>query len=240
MEEILKQFPSSEQVLEKNWSEFVVAGDIHGYLESAQMAVETGKELELPVVFLGDYVDRGNKQLETLKYLLEQANQEDVVLLRGNHESVKINRRYGFLRKYRISGGSEKTLESFYNKLPLALITEQAFLVHGGPPFNSGLDKLDEEAREDMLWSDPDPRGETTKENYYRGAGKLYGRRAVVDFLNTHHLDFIIRGHQRPDTGHRSYFDRQLITLFSAPDYRRGKKGQIAVIRGQKVEYITV
>lgn len=68
-----------------NYREVKVIGDIHG---SYTVLKEAIPEIEDDVfyIFLGDYVDRGTKNHEVLKYLEEICGLKNVVLLEGNHE----------------------------------------------------------------------------------------------------------------------------------------------------------
>ena len=54
-------------------------------------------------LFLGDYVDRGSKSLETICLLmaLKVKNPDQIVLLRGHHEDPQINVHYGLAQECR-------------------------------------------------------------------------------------------------------------------------------------------
>jgi len=70
----------------------------------------------------------------------------------------------------------------------------------------------------DLLWADPEPDMEGWAESD-RGVSFLFGADVVTNFLNTVDMDLIIRAHQVMDRGYEFFADRQLVTIFSAPNY---------------------
>jgi serine/threonine-protein phosphatase 6 catalytic subunit len=69
----------------------------------------------------------------------------------------------------------------------------------------------------DLMWSDPDD-VKTWAPNM-RGAGWLFGDKVVQDFNHINGLDLICRAHQLVLDGHLYWFDNQLVTVWSAPNY---------------------
>ena len=70
----------------------------------------------------------------------------------------------------------------------------------------------------DLLWSDPDKEANDYDEND-RGVSVIFGEKVVIDFNKKNDLDLIIRAHQVVDDGYEFFANRQLITIFSAPNY---------------------
>ena len=70
----------------------------------------------------------------------------------------------------------------------------------------------------DLLWSDPDKEAGDFDEND-RGVSVIFGEKVVTDFNKRNDLDLIIRAHQVVDEGYEFFANRQLITIFSAPNY---------------------
>jgi len=71
----------------------------------------------------------------------------------------------------------------------------------------------------DLLWSDPDENVTGWSENNERGISFTFGPDVVSRFLQRHDLDLICRGHQVVQDGYEFFANRQLVTIFSAPNY---------------------
>jgi serine/threonine-protein phosphatase PP1 catalytic subunit len=110
-----------------------------------------------------------------------------------------------------------------------ALIDEKILCMHGGlSPDLRNLNQIMELPRPsdipdqgllcDLLWSDPDKEAVDFDEND-RGVSVIFGEKVVQDFNRKNDLDLIIRAHQVVDDGYEFFASRQLITIFSAPNY---------------------
>jgi serine/threonine-protein phosphatase PP1 catalytic subunit len=212
-----------------------ICGDIHGqYYDLLRLFEYGGFPPEANYLFLGDYVDRGRQSLETICLLLAYKIKypENFFLLRGNHESATINRLYGFYDecKRRYSVRLWKTFGDCFNCLPVAaLIDEKIICMHGGlSPELTTLEQINKIYRPtdvpdsgllcDLLWSDPDKEVPAWEDNE-RGVSYVFGPEIVTLFLKKHDLDLICRAHQVVEDGYEFFSKRQLVTVFSAPNY---------------------
>uniref|UniRef100_A0A9J2P8M5 Serine/threonine-protein phosphatase n=1 Tax=Ascaris lumbricoides TaxID=6252 RepID=A0A9J2P8M5_ASCLU len=212
-----------------------VCGDVHGqFHDLMELFKMGGKSPDTNYLFMGDYVDRGYYSVETVSLLvcLKVRYKERVTILRGNHESRQITQVYGFydecLRKY---GNSNvwKYFTDLFDYFPLtALVDGQIFCLHGGlsPSIDSldhirALDRLQEVPHEgpmcDLLWSDPDDRGGWGISP--RGAGYTFGQDISETFNHSNGLTLISRAHQLVMEGYNWCHDRNVVTVFSAPNY---------------------
>lgn len=212
-----------------------ICGDIHGqYSDLLRLFEYGGFPPRSNYLFLGDYVDRGKQGLETICLLLAYKIKypENFFLLRGNHECASINRIYGFYdeckRRYNVR--LWKVFTDCFNCLPVAaLIDDKILCMHGGlSPDLYNLDQIRNLPRPcdvpdagllcDLLWSDPskDIQGWGMND---RGVSYTFGADKVTEFLRKQDLDLICRAHQVVEDGYEFFANRQLVTIFSAPNY---------------------
>ena len=208
---------------------------MHGqYYDLLRIFEYGGFPPEANYLFLGDYIDRGKQSIETVCLLLcyKIKYPENFFLLRGNHESAQINRIYGFYDecKRRYSIRLWRIFSDVFNCLPVAaLIDEKIFCMHGGlSPELRNLDQIKNIMRPtdvpdtgllcDLLWSDPE-RGVDTYGDNDRGVSFTFGEKVVRQFNEKHDIDLICRAHQVVEDGYEFFQRRQLVTLFSAPNY---------------------
>lgn len=214
----------------------VVCGDIHGqYSDLLRIYDKNGFPPESNYLFLGDFVDRGKQNIETicLQFCYKIKYPENFFMLRGNHETSAINRVYGFYeecnRRYH-SIRLWKQFQDTFNCMPLCgYIGARILCMHGGlSPHLSTLDQLRNLPRPidppnpsmelDLLWADPDQWVKGWQANT-RGASYTFGQDVVVDICQKLDLDLICRAHQVVQDGYEFFANRRLVTVFSAPHY---------------------
>ena len=212
-----------------------ICGDIHGqYYDLLRLFEYGGFPPEANYLFLGDYVDRGRQSLETICLLLAYKIKypENFFLLRGNHESSTINRIYGFYDecKRRYSLKVWKMFSDVFNCLPIAaLIDDKILCMHGGlspellsieqiNKINRPTDIPDSGLLCDLLWSDPDKDVKDWEDNE-RGVSYVFGSDVLSKFVTKNDIDLICRAHQVVEDGYEFFGKKQLVTIFSAPNY---------------------
>jgi len=212
-----------------------ICGDIHGQFNDLLRLFEYGGfPPESNYLFLGDYVDRGKQSIEVICLLFAYKIKypENFFILRGNHEASGINRIYGFYdecrRRYSVK--IWKTFCSVFDCLPCtAVIDDKIICMHGGlSPELMKLEQISDIRRPcdvpdvgllcDLLWADPDQSSETYQHND-RGVSFTFGSNIVKEFLNKHDLDLVVRAHQVVEDGYEFFAGRELVTVFSAPNY---------------------
>ncbi|KAK5840108.1 hypothetical protein PVK06_008983 [Gossypium arboreum] len=139
---------------------------------------------------------------------------------------------YGFYDecKRRFSVRLWKVFTDCFNCLPVSAVVDKKILcMHGGlSPDMKSLDQIraierpidipDQGLLCDLLWADPDREISGWGEND-RGVSYTFGADKVAEFLKKHDLDLICRAHQVVEDGYEFFAERQIVTLFSAPNY---------------------
>ncbi|KHN87497.1 Serine/threonine-protein phosphatase PP1-gamma catalytic subunit [Toxocara canis] len=227
-------FMSQPMLLELE-SPLKIAGDIHGqYSDLIRLFDLCGYPPESNYLFLGDYVDRGPKSIETIALLLcyKIKYPKNFFVLRGNHEVANLNRIYGFYDecKRRCNVKIWKCFQDVFNCMPIAALIEHKILCcHGGlSPSLRSLEQIRRITRPvdvqetglvcDILWSDPDPNVIGWAPNE-RGVSYVFGPEVLAQFLRRMDLDIVVRGHQVVEDGYEFFGRRGLVTIFSAPNY---------------------
>ncbi|KAJ1962508.1 serine/threonine protein phosphatase Pzh1 [Dipsacomyces acuminosporus] len=212
-----------------------ITGDIHGqYTDLLRLFDKCGYPPHCNYLFLGDYVDRGKQSLETILLLMcfKIKYPDNFFLLRGNHECASVTRVYGFYDecKRRCNVKVWKSFINTFNALPIAaVVASKIFCVHGGlSPDLISMDQIRQLARpcdvpdhgvlNDLLWSDPSDTAADWEENE-RGVSYCFGKTVITDFLRRMDFDLICRAHMVVEDGYEFFHGRQLVTVFSAPNY---------------------
>jgi serine/threonine-protein phosphatase PP1 catalytic subunit len=219
-----------------------ICGDIHGqFSDLLRIFATAGDPSDANrYLFLGDYVDRGSRSVETICLLLAYKVKHPAAffLLRGNHEDAAVNRCFGFLAECHRRGLKDalwKTINGCFHCLPLAaLVGKKIFCVHGGlSPELESMDQIRKVRRPlevvpgeglvcDLLWSDPDAAADDEwewPENTSRGRSCIFGADKVAYFMEKNGLDMVCRAHEAKQGGYEWFADRKLVTVFSAPNY---------------------
>lgn len=233
-------------------SPLTVVGDVHGQLlDVLKLLRESGQVWDgARYLFLGDYVDRGFSSVETfcLIALLKVLHPDRVFLLRGNHESRRVNQMYGLLNDcMQLYGhaGLWLRLNEVFDLLPVAAVVDGSiFCVHGGlSPEIARVGRISTDIYRrqeipvsgpfaDLCWSDPDDVAHFVPST--RGAGFLFGRGEAEAFLRLNKLDMIARSHQLAMEGYNWHFDKKVVTVWSAPNYMYRSNNKAAVMKIEK------
>ena len=147
----------------------IVIGDTHGCfneLKDLILTLEENGEYNKytdKLIFLGDYIDRGNDSRLVISYIRTlQENNSNVIALIGNHEDMLLNYLDG-KNEWWLYNGHDTTLESYvgyYNKflddvewmrnLPLYHEDEHFIYVHAGIDTSK---PMEEQKKEILLWT---------------------------------------------------------------------------------------
>jgi serine/threonine-protein phosphatase PP1 catalytic subunit len=242
LQELLKLLPiineifdSESAVLKLNDDPIIIVGDIHGNLAALNTIISQRNREKM--LFLGDYIDRGEQGVEVLHTLfkLKIAEPNNIYLLRGNHEDEAMNRHYGFFDEISRNHCAIELLQQTFEKMPIAAtVNDSLFCVHGGIPGMSMIDTITKQNSFEYLWNDPSNREGLHPSN--RGFGIFnFGPDVVKGFLEINKLNMIIRSHTAVSSGYAVLFDGRLISIFSCPGYSDANDGAYIVYNNDTI-----
>jgi serine/threonine protein phosphatase 1 len=149
---------------------FYIVGDIHGQYYKLIKLIKLIEENISPddiIIFLGDYIDRGEDSCKVIEYLADISVKYNSCFLKGNHEDMFLNY-YITGRGYELyirNGGMATILsytrelgdmklpekhKDFFNSLKLFYEGDDFIAVHAGLNPQSG--NPDKQDRDNLLW----------------------------------------------------------------------------------------
>jgi protein phosphatase len=252
----IEKLSELENLVNVNSNRVVIIGDLHGDVESLEKIINDYPPGNWLYIGLGDYVDRGEYQVETLEKVLKLFLQGVMIPLRGNHESYVMNEVYGFMDEALPLLGSSllnTVIHELFPSLPYAaLLNNKVLLLHGG--LAKGLERVndilklskhDDEPSDpvafQILWNDPSDEV-TGFVDSPRGPGAyLFGPDITMRFIEVNDVAIIIRGHSYITDGYWRFHEGKVLSLFtssSGPYY--GAKPKVAVFLNGVLKVVDV
>ncbi len=227
-------------LLSRDVDRVVFVGDTHTAVDVTQTVFDKYYDDADLIVFLGDYVDRGETGVENVGLIASKFLEDSskIIMLRGNHESPLTNVYYGFLDEVtkKLGDTGYESFREFFQAMPYAVVVNNYLCVHGG--IASGLEDVsqiaglpspdlnpDDPMAFELLWNDPRDMIDGFVPSL-RGDGAFYfGTDVTEKFLQNNSLKGIIRGHEVVD-GFREDMGGKVITVFSSR-YHGGSAGAL-------------
>jgi len=201
----------------------VFVGDTHGDLDASEKVTEKYLNDEDVIVFLGDYVDRGDHSLANILHLftLKLKYPRNLILLMGNHEGFLVKEFYPADFWLELSLERRDVFHRTLIGLPLAAHSRNGILgLHGSLPNVDRLEDINEVKPGDEFWNQivwgdfQDMEGESLGEYVGRPQfGRDYFDRLMSQFDKT----VLIRAHQ-PNVS-ANMFGKRCLTLFTSFAY---------------------
>jgi protein phosphatase len=202
----------------------VFVGDTHGDLNATQQIIERYLKKPNRIVFLGDYVDRGDYSEENIYYLLQlkQRHPEDIFLLAGNHEGYA-EKELAPANFWDSLSPEEKKIYGFlFSKFPLAVTSPNGILaLHGGLPDLKSLGDFNriewgDEHWDRILWGDFVENEINVLDNRW-GRPQL-GQPYFEQIMERYQKQVLIRSHQ--PRAPLYMFKKRCVTIFTSHVYR--------------------
>jgi predicted phosphodiesterase len=198
-------------------------GDTHGDLQASREVVRRYLKKPYRIVFLGDYVDRGDHSKENIRFLLQMKSEhpDEIFLLAGNHEGYMVKEFYPVSFWRSLSTTEREAYGLLFSKLPLVATCQNGILaLHGGIPELGSLEDVNQirwgdERWNEIVWGDFVELDVEVVDDW--GGRPQYGRRFFNRMMERYQKQVLIRSHQ-PHAPPRM-FKNQCITIFTSNAY---------------------
>jgi predicted phosphodiesterase len=201
----------------------VFVGDTHGDLDASQQVIQQYLKKPYRIVFLGDYVDRGNYSEENIQYLLELKlkHPEEIFLLAGNHEGFMVKEFFPANFWTSISFEKREAYGFLFSKLPFAITTQNGILaLHGALPDLKSLEEMDRIELGDGNWDRIVWGDFVENETDYLGdlwGRPQFGRHYFIQMMERYQKQILVRSHQ--PHAPLTMFDKRCVTIFTSHAY---------------------
>lgn len=201
----------------------VFVGDTHGDLDASERVLSQYLKRPNRIVFLGDYVDRGDKSEENIHFLLRMKieHPEKIFLLSGNHEGYMIKELHPADFWESLSLKEREGFGKVFSRLPLCATSANGVIgLHGALPDLESLEEVNGIEWGDSNW-DRIVWGDFVEGRFEIGGspwgrpqfGKLYFDR----MMDRYQKKVLVRSHQPHAPS--LMFGKRCITIFTSWAY---------------------
>jgi len=201
----------------------VFVGDTHGDLDASQQVIRQYLKKPYRIVFLGDYVDRGDDSEENILYLLRMKSEhpDQIFLLAGNHEGYMVKELHPSNFWEALSMKEREVYGLLFSQLPLAITSQNGILaLHGGLPALKSLEEMSQIESGDANW-DKILWGDFVESDVdYLGdwwGRPQFGTSYFVQMMDRYQKQILIRSHQ--PNAPPLMFNKRCITIFTSYAY---------------------
>jgi predicted phosphodiesterase len=226
LDEAGKRFELEQNLIELSSGQAIFIGDTHGDFDATKKVIAKYLQAENKVIFLGDYVDRGERSHENIDYLLslKLIYPENLFLLMGNHEAHGVIQFSPADFWEQLDRDLYELYASVLMKLPLAVSTQNGIIaLHGALPNIENLEDVNEirvgtETWRQITWGDwQELSGKFLGDDTFTGRPQ-FGQDYFNEIMDRFGKNVLIRSHQ-PTAEPTMYYGRCL-TIFTSSVYR--------------------
>jgi len=224
----------------------VFVGDTHGDIEATREVLDLFFKPGYTLVFLGDYVDRGEASRENISLLLEKKLEapDRLYLLMGNHEGYAFEDFYPAEFWNSLSEEEIDIWSSICGMLPYMAVSDNGLIaLHGVPPTiigPAGLTAIEDIAPgsvawRTLVWGDFTVRPQKIAFSPIWGR-PTYGRDYFEFVMSEFGKSVLIRAHQKdiPET----VFDGRCLTIMTSREVRTARRIAIADLEQSEIRSV--